>query len=459
LHYIEAEAQDVVTLYRSTGTVMLAQGGRGRQPCEAFVCAVQNGAAVNVYVALSLQNSKNLVIFAPKELPDTKKSHEDLVSAALATVKDWGFEMEGVNLNYSKALKEVVLNDLRIVRQPQSARKSGQKRGAGERHARPSSQVQGKGGQTEVSHDTKSTEETPASLRTPDGKATGKGHGGGERGKTDKESAGTGRGESVPDQAGRHETPIPGAVEHHGTLMESVLQPTKGPSDAAVEKKQELASLEAEMERISREKSVAVSKLNNDLENTRKEIARVGEEKARMQREASQQIDRLRSELETLSSEKRDVEEALSREIATLGSEIEKVIKDKKSLEKDAAEEVATLKAELERLSNTRSEDEKMRAGEVAALRSELEGLSTAEADVELDGLRVELERLKAERDLARSATETEKSAIREEIERIRKENRKNKEKSVEELLVLKLDFRLSRSLKKSASAQKKCLT
>ena len=136
LHFIEADAQDVAAMYRSSSSIMLEHGGRQRQPCDAFICVTNDGDNTSVYVALSLLQSKSFVIFVPERQPTDKKTSDLVLKEAHDFVQEFGFEMQSINLNYSKALKEVVINDLRVVRSSTSGKKTSQRKGTVEKTSR-----------------------------------------------------------------------------------------------------------------------------------------------------------------------------------------------------------------------------------------------------------------------------------------------------------------------------------
>jgi len=424
LHYIEADAKDVSVLYRSTGSVSLSAGGKVRQPCEVFVCVVQDGAGSAVYVALSLQNSKNFVIFVPQLRPNQKIGQEELLDDALATAKEWGFEMKNVNLNYSKALKEVVLSDLRVVRQPHSVRKSTQKKGAGEKHSRSSSTGQGK----ETGEEAGTDDGPRIDSGDPVGKPSVERHSGAGAGNAVKEpvvSTGDASVQSLSQAGEAHRTQD---ADKRASGGDPVPQPAKGPGETKSEKAGQQVELKAE------------------LDETGKEIERLSGEKALEQRKAAEKLAQLRSDLEKLKEEKRVALEASQREEAALGFEIEKIVQEKKAQEAASADELATLNAELTRLSKARSDEEKRRAKEISVLKGELASLAADEADGELQALKVEVATLKVEKDTAQAATETEKSALRDEIDRLRREIREIDDTSAQELTAAKEELERVRS-------------
>lgn len=457
LHYIEADAQDVSALYRSTATVLLAQGGKDRQPCEAFICAVQDGASGTVYVALSLHKSRNFVIFSPERRPDGKETQEELIRDALAMVREWGFDMQSVNLNYSKALKEVVLNDLRVVRHPHSARKAAQKRSAGERQARQSSPGHGKGAPAETGQNEQTSGGIQPGSGTPDRKMSEKGQAGVERAKNGKESGDKGGVESVAtrtdDTASRQ-----GDVNGYGALKEAVSPSVKGlneienlkaelqelseaKSDEEKRRAKEIAALRSELKELSTdeadgellklkaeveqqrgEKNNARAIAESEKSALREELNRIREEKGKIDEISAKELSMIRAELEELTAEKEAHEIDTRQQLTAAKKELERLRKEKTSAGNAADAELESLRSQTERLKADRSRDEMDATGELAVLRDEIARMveENSAANKALAGsiadLRMDAERLVAEKEAAESAAEEERAALSDSI-------------------------------------------
>lgn len=116
---IEASGPDVLDLYNSP-PVVWEPGGRSRSESrEVFVCAIRKGDGVKVYVALVADNRRIFVYTAQGE-PDSEKNYHHTLEEALDFAQSLGFTPERVNLNYSPAMREVVLRNIKILRPPGS---------------------------------------------------------------------------------------------------------------------------------------------------------------------------------------------------------------------------------------------------------------------------------------------------------------------------------------------------
>jgi len=432
LHFIEADAQDVIAVYRSTSNVTMAYGGREEQPCEAFICVVQEADDVAVYAALSFIRRRNFIIFAPEKKPETRASHEKLVGDALAFLSGWGFEMQSVNLNYSKALKEVILSDLRLVKPAVNARKSPQRKITGEKPAKDGDHALEKGkkeAQAEAKTALEGTSPEPRVNATPSAESSP---------------------EILKKPAGVTAAPLTAAdFESMKVFAWSPQEPDENPTVSAglLDFQDVTTSLKAEIERISREKAAAASRARRDLEETREEIGRLLIEKEEEQRLADEELAALKSQMEGLLREKNEVRESASREIEGIRAQIEQLAREKAAEEEAASNEIAALRNELRRLLEAKTEDEISRAEELEALKSEieqLEGLAT-EKDAagsvlcrELEEARAELEQIRKAHESAIADREAELAALRGEADRLRKERLEAEESAEREIADLR---------------------
>jgi hypothetical protein len=93
--------------------------GSKSESCEAYVCAIRKNAGVQVYVALVADN-KRIFVYTRAEKPDTEEGYDLTLQEALDFTRSMGFTPELVNLNYSAAMREVVVRNIKILRPPGS---------------------------------------------------------------------------------------------------------------------------------------------------------------------------------------------------------------------------------------------------------------------------------------------------------------------------------------------------
>ncbi|MFZ3208752.1 MAG: hypothetical protein WA140_07935 [Geobacteraceae bacterium] len=116
LGVIEVAEPDIYEIYRSTGPVTISLSGHKTQPCEAFICSVVEDDTMSLHVALQLLINKQVLVFLPDKQPKDRGDYAEILQEAISFVESMGFSMASVNLNFSKALREVVVRDIRALR-------------------------------------------------------------------------------------------------------------------------------------------------------------------------------------------------------------------------------------------------------------------------------------------------------------------------------------------------------
>lgn len=116
--FLKIEESNLLSLHRSIHSVVPSLDSCQGHPCEAFICVVQEHALQRVYLALHDQQSKsNLVYISDPVKPDAKKIVA-LTAAAHAFLEKIGFEMKPININFSAAIREVIIKDVKVMREP-----------------------------------------------------------------------------------------------------------------------------------------------------------------------------------------------------------------------------------------------------------------------------------------------------------------------------------------------------
>ncbi|MGB9082527.1 MAG: hypothetical protein WCD00_14610, partial [Desulfuromonadaceae bacterium] len=116
--FLKIEASNLLSLHRSTYPVTPAADYCHGHLCDAFICVVHEYNLHRVYLALYDQQLKsNLIFIADPFRPDNKKL-EALLLEAHGFLENIGFKMEEVNINFSSATREVIMKDIRVMREP-----------------------------------------------------------------------------------------------------------------------------------------------------------------------------------------------------------------------------------------------------------------------------------------------------------------------------------------------------
>lgn len=119
--FLKIEEPNLLSLHRSTHPLAPSAEYCHGHPCDAFICVANEYNLHRVYVALHDQQMKsNLVFVSDPVRPDAEKIAA-LVTDARAFLENIGFEMDAVNINFSTATREVIIKDIRVMREPSPA--------------------------------------------------------------------------------------------------------------------------------------------------------------------------------------------------------------------------------------------------------------------------------------------------------------------------------------------------
>lgn len=424
LHFIEVAEPDVAAVYRSTSRVTLAPAGLKPLTCEAFACVVTVDKPVRVYAALLLVNSRKALVYNPSKQPTDNGSCSETVREALDFLEAMGFKMESVNLNYSKALREVIVRDIPLFRPPGAA----------------------------AAMKKTLKEKTAHSLIHPDDLAAVKP-------------------EIAPPPAIAPLTPsIDVTTEELAALKAEAKRLASEKTAAEKAAADEIAAIRAELESLSAEKRAAKDAEQERLK-AEKEAAEalsalkaeadaLAAEKTALEKAATEELAALKSEMERLHAEKTEAEKAGENRLAeeksaaeqgtaaalsAIKAELKSVEEEKTAAKKAADEELATLRAELERLSAKKCADEKaeqeLLAAEkaatetLAAIKAEAERLAAEKAEEEkaaaaaLAALKAQAEQLAAEKTALEKTAAEELAAVKADLEKLTAEKKRIEEK------------------------------
>lgn len=119
--FLKIESSILLSLHRSIQPIVPAADYCQGHLCDAFICVVLEYNLHRVYLALHDQQLKsNLVFIADPIKPDNNKL-EALVLEAHGFLENIGFKMEEININFSSATREVIIKDIRVMREPSLA--------------------------------------------------------------------------------------------------------------------------------------------------------------------------------------------------------------------------------------------------------------------------------------------------------------------------------------------------
>jgi hypothetical protein len=411
LHIIEVAEPDIYEIYRSTTPVTISLSGHETQPCEAFICSIVEDDSIRLHVALQLRKNKKILVFLPDKQPKDRGGYAKTLQEAVSFAESMGFRMASVNLNFSKALREVVVRDIRVMRLSPQRKVSHKQSHGGTAHtlwAAKEKEAVLKAAAEQAETARRAAEETQVKRLT-------------------SERAGAGR----HSHDGTAQT-VWLAKEKETALKTAAEQAKMERHAAEVALAERLAAEEAEAERLAAEKAEA-----ERLAAEEAEAKRIADEQAEIERRAAEEkalAERLateKAEMERLADEKAVAERLTAEEAEAKRIADEQAEMERKAKEEALTERLATEKAEMKRLV-----DEKAVAERLAAEEAEAKRIADEQAEIErraaeekalterLATEKAEMERLAAEKAVAErlAAEEAEAKRIADEqaeIERI----------------------------------------
>lgn len=119
--FLKIDASILLSLHRSIQPIVPAADYCHGHLCDAFICIVLEYNLHRVYLALHDQQLKSNLVFVSDPIRPDQKKQEALLREAYAFLENLGFKMDEVNINFSSATREVILKDIRVMREPSPA--------------------------------------------------------------------------------------------------------------------------------------------------------------------------------------------------------------------------------------------------------------------------------------------------------------------------------------------------
>jgi hypothetical protein len=388
---IEAAEPDIADIYKSSSAIVISPEGLPRQHYEAFICTVKDRESKQIYVALASHYSKKALIYTAADEAAVLAGEEILLEEALAFVRDMGFEMEHVSLDYSPALRETVLRGIRVIRPVSTARVAAKKdpvteRGAAKDASRTKAEETSK---AKAEKERKAAEEK---RKAADEAARIKAE---EERKAAEEAAHT---KAEEERKAAEEAARIKAEEERKAAEEAAHTKAEEERKAA----EEAAHTKAEEERKAAEEAARVKA--EDERKAAEEVARI---KAEEERKAAEEEARIKAEEERKATEeaariKAEEERKAAEEEARDKAEEQRRIAELATEERQEAEKMMAEKAEAARLLEEKLEAERLAAEERISLLAEAEKSAAARNAEEKEAAeKAEAEKISSEANIA----------------------------------------------------------
>lgn len=119
---VEVVEADVDVLYQSVNQLDIALEGYESQLCEAVVCGLNPGEKGRVYAAINLMKERRTLVYTGGNLGSDRGRYDEAMQEALDFLEPLGFQLKEVNLNYSAAMKQVILKGITGIKLPGSGK-------------------------------------------------------------------------------------------------------------------------------------------------------------------------------------------------------------------------------------------------------------------------------------------------------------------------------------------------
>lgn len=118
LNHIDVPEKYILEIHQSSSEVVLPDARFRGHPCEAFICITKVEKEMKAYVAVLNNALKSTLIYTSDFAATLQQDYPKVLHEAEEFVKAMGFAMQKVNLDFSPAMREVIIKGLRIMRPP-----------------------------------------------------------------------------------------------------------------------------------------------------------------------------------------------------------------------------------------------------------------------------------------------------------------------------------------------------
>lgn len=118
LNHIDIPEKYILEIYQSSAEIVLPDARFRGHPCEAFICIGKVEQEMKAYVALLNNALKTTLVYTSDLIAKTPQEYPAVLAQAEEFVKSMGFTLHKVNLEFSPAMREVIIKGLRVMRPP-----------------------------------------------------------------------------------------------------------------------------------------------------------------------------------------------------------------------------------------------------------------------------------------------------------------------------------------------------
>ncbi|HZV81300.1 MAG TPA: hypothetical protein VFF53_03930, partial [Geobacteraceae bacterium] len=118
LNHLDIPQKYILEIHQSTADVVLPDARFRGHPCEAYICISRVEKEMKAYVALLNNALKSTLVYTSDFVATTPQEYPKVLADAEDFVKSMGFTMQKINLDFSPAMREVIIKGLRVMRPP-----------------------------------------------------------------------------------------------------------------------------------------------------------------------------------------------------------------------------------------------------------------------------------------------------------------------------------------------------
>ncbi len=123
LNYLHINEAYILEFYRSASAVTLPDARFRGHPFEAYICITKIDSELRAYVALLNTGLQSVLVYTSDFTARKTDDYQQVIAEAEKFACSMGFMMERVNLDFSPAMREVILKGFRVMRPPPPPKK------------------------------------------------------------------------------------------------------------------------------------------------------------------------------------------------------------------------------------------------------------------------------------------------------------------------------------------------
>jgi|GEM_PF-2818980 len=118
MNHLDVPEKYILEMHQSTSEVVLPDARFRGHPCEAYICISKIEKEIKAFVAVLNNTLKSTLVYTSDYVATTQQDYPKALAEAEEFVKSMGFTMQKINLDFSPAMREVIIKGLRVMRPP-----------------------------------------------------------------------------------------------------------------------------------------------------------------------------------------------------------------------------------------------------------------------------------------------------------------------------------------------------